>query len=314
MLEAFARWLTLRGTVSVTNKSHLKVLRMILRQCQPLTPTTFERLLTSLLENGRTPSTINQYVSTVRLWAKFNNLDEKLQTFKMMKVREQTQKGTLSDDEIEKFLNLPCPSGQVPEIWHKDKMFFSILSIGSRPAEIAHITKGDVTDSTIFLRHTKTHKPRMIPIPNFVREEFLDYVNKCSTNELFLTSKGRMYSYSQWNHTFKKRMSMLGIHRPNLSLYSLRTSCATSLLKQDVSPFKVAKLLGNSVEIIERNYSHLVIEDLQKAIERLPIVSRHIRLTPQELGQQIETLLKLYDVTYSVKMTKHELQVKARTV
>lgn len=66
------------------------------------------------------------------------------------------------------------------------------------------------------------------------------------------------------------------------------------------------------MEIIEKNYSHLVISDLEVAIQRLPIVSRHITPSPQELREQIESILKSYDISYTVKLTRQELQVKAQ--
>lgn len=311
MEEAFARWLLLRGTVSVTNESHLKVLRVILRECKPLTYQTFERLMTSLLELGRSPTTINHYVGTMRLYARFQNLDKKLQNFKFMHVTQGLVKGTLSDEEIEAFLALPVQNMKYADLYYKDTLFFSILATtGCRPNELAHVRKQDVTDSLIYLSHTKTKRPRSIPISPTIKDILLDYVAKCQTEYLFVTTKGKMYSYATWQHSFNSRLERLGINRPNITLYSLRHSCATSLLRQDVSPFKIAKLLGNSVEIIERNYSHLVTKDLEVAILRLPIISRHIKPTPQELREQIETLLKLYNgVSYSVKMTKHELQV-----
>ena len=311
MEKAFARWLLLRGTVSVTNKNHLKILGIILRGCKPLTYDTFERFITGLLESGRKPATINSYICTMHCYAQFANLDDRLKKFKVMRVRDQVSKGTLSDKELEDFLSLPCPAGQDSNIWEKDRIFFSILAVGSRPNEIAHIMKADVTDSTIMLRHTKVHKPRMIPIPPFIQEELMAHINKCPTDNLFMTSKGRMYSYSKWQHSFKQRMKMLGIARPNISLYSLRTTCITNLLKKDVSVAKIGRLCGTSYEMIEKNYSSLVISDLEAAIKRLPIVSKHLKITPQEVGQQVELILKLYDISYTVKLTKHELQVKA---
>lgn len=314
MFEDFARWLLLRGSVSVTNQSHIKILRVILRECNPLTYDTFERLMTSLLERGRSNTTINHYVGTMRLYARFADLDERLKTFSFMRVKPCPIKGTLSDAEIEDFLALPPPNKKYACLYAKDTLFFSILAMtGCRPAELANVRKEDVTDSVIKLNHTKTGRPRIIPIPPPVKDFLKCYISKCVTDYLFMTTRGKMYSYATWQHSFNDRIKRLGINRPNITLYSLRHSCATSLLKQDVSPFKIAKLLGNSVEIIEKNYSHLVISDLEVAITRLPIVSRHITPSPQELREQIESILKSYNgVSYTVKLTKQELQVKVR--
>lgn len=314
MEKEFARWLLLRGTATVTNNSHIKILRVIKRECKPITYTTFEHFMTSLLERGRSNTTINHYVGTMRLYARFADLEESLKTFKFMRVKQGRIKGTLSDQEIEDFLALPPPNKKYECLYMKDTLFFSILAMtGCRPSELAHVKKEDVTNEVIVLNHTKTGRPRIIPIPPPIKNFLKCYISKCVTEYLFMTSRGKMYSYATWQHSFDSRIKRLNINRPNITLYSLRHSCATSLLKQDVSPFKIAKLLGNSVEIIERNYSHLVVSDLEVAITRLPIVSRHITPSPQELREQIESILKLYNgVSYTVKITKQELQVKAQ--
>jgi site-specific recombinase XerD len=46
----------------------------------------------------------------------------------------------------------------------------------------------------------------------------------------------------------------------------LRHSCATLLLQNGVSTWRVARLLGTSEQVIQRTYGHHCIEDLREAV------------------------------------------------
>jgi integrase len=60
----------------------------------------------------------------------------------------------------------------------------------------------------------------------------------------------------------------------SLTSHSLRHTFASWLIQRDVSPLKVAELLGDTAEITMRTYAHLSPRDLTKAIAIIDDVAR----------------------------------------
>jgi integrase len=74
----------------------------------------------------------------------------------------------------------------------------------------------------------------------------------------------------------------------------LRHSCATLLLQNGVSTWRVARLLGTSEQVIQRTYGHHCIEDLREAVgvwstaKNPPETREQARQTPSKLTKNAE--------------------------
>lgn len=80
-------------------------------------------------------------------------------------------------------------------------------------------------------------------------------------------------SRSGWRWFTKSAFELGGIRygrqKDALTAHSLRHTFASWLTMADVHPLKIAKLMGDTVEMVMRTYAHLVAEDLDEAIRRL---------------------------------------------
>lgn len=88
-----------------------------------------------------------------------------------------------------------------------------------------------------------------------------------------LRGKDEPLSRSAWRWWTKEAYERGGIQygrkKDALTAHSLRHTFASWLTMADVHPLKIAKLMGDTVEMVMRTYSHLVKENLEEAIRRL---------------------------------------------
>ncbi len=61
----------------------------------------------------------------------------------------------------------------------------------------------------------------------------------------------------------------VSIHAPARGATTLRHTFASWLAQKDIQLLKIAKLMGDTVAIVESTYAHLLPTDLRGAVERL---------------------------------------------
>ena len=137
------------------------------------------------------------------------------------------------------------------------------LKIQNREGEHAWRTKTDNSQRTVPLH------PRLARwIRAHIKQEFAGEVY------LFrLAGKDEPISRSAWRWWTKDAFEAGGIRygrkKDALVFHSLRHSFASWLTMKDVHPLKISKLMGDTVEMVIRTYSHLLDENLEEAIRRL---------------------------------------------
>lgn len=202
-------------------------------------------------------------------------------------------KATMSDEEIEAFINLPNPtfksvhkSGKVMikqydhRAWYIFTVFWSICAYtGMRMGEVAHLTVNtvDFGRNVFIVEDSKTNTPRFVPIAPNIRNMVQDYINSIHTKYLFPSRRGGgdgCIDGTDWVYNFNKRIKILGIKRTNLTPYSLRHSMCTRLLEEDVSFPKVMKIMGHKDPKTTLQYEHLTTKDIQRAVSSLPVIRR----------------------------------------
>jgi len=221
-----------------------------------------------------------------------------------------TDKGTMSDGEIERFLSLEAPYHISNRDWEKQTLFFSLLAYtGCRPGEIASLRTSQIYDNQLILTNTKTKRPRNVPIPHPVLEKLNEYLINLETDYLFITTKGKIYSDHFWIPAFRRRLERAGVHRTNVTCYSFRHSMATSLLKQDIAISKISKLLGNTPEQIYKSYDHLVVTDVEKALNKHPLIKKYRTPRSSEILEELENLLKGYNLRFTISKKDGEIDL-----
>lgn len=264
----------------------------VLLRLQPvLSPPLLLDTFSHLKANGCKNAYLNTLLDVARVYCDFlkhsgQEIDKGIYSIKKLK-EEAVLRATMSDSEIEAFLNLPPKRNGEKEIANHKKwtLFFKCLAFsGARPQEIAKLTV-DLVDfgRNIFIvpeENSKTHSERYIPIAPNIREELEVYVKTCK-KYLFTSRNGGnsrfgigIFSNVQWGYQFHDRCKRLGIKRRGLCPYSLRHSLITRLLEEDVNIFKVQKIVGHRRLDTTAAYTHMTTKDIQQAITKHPLIRK----------------------------------------
>lgn len=320
---------------------HLKNLERIQAYCPNLTKDEVEAYFTKLREQGCKNTYLNSMLHTARMYAHFKGTEELL-TIKYRK-REIFQKATLSDDEIETFLNLEFPRSTKPyydrrtnayhepflyKRWRVWNVFFSIMAFaGMRPGEVAALRVGDIDfgRQVFVIRDSKTNTPGVAPIAPNIIDLIKKHLEGLEGEYLFPSFEGgkawkgkgmdggeAILNSNAWHDHFHKRLKILGIKRTNLTAYSFRHSYATRLLESNVSLFHVKKLLRHNDLRSTLVYEHLTTKDLIDAVQKLPLVRRGTH--PKMILQAIIELIKSFkiedDTRFNYRIEENETSVR----
>lgn len=283
-----------------TSRLHVALIDRILRNVHTLTYDNVTDYFYRLQLDGVTGVHINHQRDSIRVYTQYlieKNLPHDPRIFEIKKAKEvQTEKATLSDQEIEAFLNLPgvvmqrhrtgvMMKRKIGKIYDLYTLFFSILAYsGMRPTEVSHLRTDDIDfgRNVFILRDTKTNDSRYVPIAQNLIPLLEQRIKEVPENTyLFPSSRGgnnngvgQVFDSVDWHHNFNTRIKRLQIKRRNLSVYSLRHSFITRLLDEDINIFKVQKIVGHKRIETTSRYTHLTTKDINLAIQKDPLFTR----------------------------------------
>lgn len=305
-LDTFTLYLVREGLASTTIEKDIKILKRLM-QLEVLVGDKIEGFLFVQLQKGSNPSYLNTIILAARRWGRFLN-DPTFQNIKLFKIKE-TNKSTLSDDEIEAFLKLPKPKQSKKDRYEMWNLFFKICAYsGMRMGEVANLTVRslDFGRSVFILDRTKT-TPRLVPIAPSLTGDLVAYIKRLDGDHLFLIDEKTLYK-DQWNGHFQMRIKRMGIKRSNLSTYSLRHSFITRLLSEDVNIFKVQRIVGHKNLETTNHYTHLVTKDLSIALSKDPLGRKALSYNERFKQFREEVRILLNNLTISFEEEKQMLQ------
>lgn len=280
MLTAFEESLFKKGYREGSVKQIMSRLRFLLNH-SPFEYEALDAFLLSKYRAGTTGATLCKYVDVIRSFGAFQGLKwvEKISYYKV----EETDRGVLSDEEIEFILALPCPKGFRKEVWQKWTFWLKILAFsGMRAGEVSGLTvdQVDFGSNNFILSHTKTI-PRRVPIAHNIQADIKQWVQHCETY-LFPSKHPSGHIWRQaWNKHFLIRKQFAGIKRKNVTIHSFRHSFITNLLEENVSLSAVQAVVGHKSLETTQKYIHLTNKTAQAAVARHRIVRRSSN--PEEL-------------------------------
>lgn len=283
-LEGYKLWLALLGRKASGIRRHFFNTRNILRHCPEFTKAQVDAYFLSLKEKGRSNTYLHSLINSTRVYSQY--LKEKNQPYDAENLvypfprREASLKGTLIDEEIEKLIEYPVVSNDCKADTKMWNLFFACLAYtGMRPGELATMKINQVVwgQSIFVLETTKTGIPRYVPIPPPIAGPLKCHTEGKKDEDLVFTRRsGKPFVSGDWFYQFDKRARRLGFKRKHVTVYSLRHSVITRLLEEDVNLFKVQKLVGHRDLKSTAVYVHLTTKDLQKTIQKLPILRNKI--------------------------------------
>ena len=142
------------------------------------------------------------------------------------------------------------------------------IGTGMRRGEIAGLqwTDVDFAQNFIFVRRSgpeayspKSGKNRVIPMCRFVREALQNQPRSVDTNQVFKTVHA---------DGFKAAVKRAGLYTENEALkvtfHTLRNTFASYLAIKAIDLYRIAKLLGDTLGVVEKRYAHLQPKHLQE--------------------------------------------------
>jgi integrase len=174
--------------------------------------------------------------------------------------RENNQRDRfLSQEEIEALLKACSP--------HLLSIVEVALHTGMRKGEILSLTWEQIRGGLIYLRETKSKRPRQIPIEERVGEIFkeLQAKNRWKSSYVFLGLDGK--PLGDVKKAFLGACRRAGIE--NFKFHDLRHTFASHLIMKGASIKAVQKLLGHAESRTTDRYSHLAPDHLKDAVNLL---------------------------------------------
>jgi integrase/recombinase XerD len=174
--------------------------------------------------------------------------------------RERRLPSVLTQEEIKKMMEI-CSN-------KKSKLMISLMyACGLRVSELINLKINDLKfDENIgFVRQAKGRKDRIFNVPEFLKEELKEQVEKqkeLSNETLFSGPKGELTARNLQkivSNLAKKAEIEKEVHP-----HTLRHSFATHLLEQGVDIRKIQELLGHSDLSTTQIYTHISVEELKK--------------------------------------------------
>lgn len=310
-MDQFEHWLKRNSLKPATIKKHKKLLKLLKNGCGKITFENVERFVVAKRETCK-PQTVNEYIATARVYGKFIK-DKKLQKIKFYK-REPFTRELMPSKIVDSFLRA-CDDPQC--IWCC--FWWLVACTGARPNEVAFLELRDISlgGDVIKFRNTKTNSDRMIPIPPQVKPMLTRIIDNLDGEKLFVTNRGKVFSYTSWSKNFKARLKKAGIKDRGYSAYSLRYNYITTMLSQEnVNVFQVQRLVGHSRLETTQHYYQLVMEDLRRIIKKHPLARPNV--TAEEvidLVQETIYALKLSDYTgikQNISRNENEIIIKIK--
>ena len=229
------------------------------RPLRSISPRLIERYRTSLLQNGRKPTSVN--IEYRHLKAAFSKAKDwgyiKENPFTRLKPLKEPQSPprSLSQEEVKQVLSYL--KGKDPNFY--DLVLFT-LETGARRIEVLNLKWEDIDlqENTVLL-HGKGNKTREVPLTSRLRALLERRGPKRSGNVFPYTHPDTI------THKWVKIMRILGL---KYRFHDLRHTTASWLVMNGVPLRGVQELLGHSDIRITQIYAHLKKDYLREALER----------------------------------------------
>lgn len=233
----------------------------------------FKDFLRQKREDGCAPTSRNHYLFTFRSFCDYLS-DEKLleenpvKNLKPVKTRKK-EREYLTREQVETL---------VQETDH-DIISTAVLVAyytGLRPSELLGLKLEDVDleRGVIRVRGGKGNKNRKVPISGKLKEIIGNYLEnvrpEVKTDNFIATAQSGGMSHHYFNQKLKQAARSAGWDfAEKVTPHVLRHSCASRLVKKNISLEKIRKLLGHSSIDVTSVYCHTRTEELSEAVDEL---------------------------------------------
>ncbi len=165
-------------------------------------------------------------------------------------------------------------------------IFYTLFFSGIRCGELQALTPADyngkdLTIKTTYNRYTldgtpykitptKNYKPHKVPLPAHacaILDSWLEYKKKNGIANNFIFGSEHPISKNPIQYALDKYTKLANLSK--IRIHDFRHSYVSMLLSNGTNFAVIAKLIGDTIEQVVKTYSHLINDDLVKAIENL---------------------------------------------
>jgi integrase/recombinase XerD len=260
-LEAFIEYITVIKALSQKSiAAYRSDLLFFEEQLQkPLISLDTAKLL-EILSQYENKRTLNRKLSAVNAFFDFcykSHFSDEKRKLKSSKIPKLLPK-FLSYEEIQKGLELIDRSSWIGKRDYALILF--LYASGARISEALSLTRDDIEDEWLYIRHAKGEKERVVPLAQPAIEALDDYLREISFENgyLWYNYKGGVLSRIS---AYKITQKYLGV-----SPHVLRHSYATSLIRGGADLRVVQELLGHASLLTTQVYTHIQREDLKDTV------------------------------------------------
>lgn len=301
-IQQFAIWLRRSTRTEHTVRTALNAFRRVTTAVPSLTVAALQDYFYTEYRAGRKGAYLNKYVDVMRLYGKFQNTTIYKELVNLPEADPLKQ--TLTDQQIEDFLAVPCPVARNPLIHERWTNFWRVaFYTACRLKEAAQLEPRDFIYgemNAIYFREeiVKTRRARAVPIAPAILAYIEPFVARCSQRYVFGTKKDKPVGDKMWNEEWWFRLNEIGVTpRPGLTPNSSRHSGATRwLLKSKIDLKSVQALMGHANITTTARYLHPDLASLTDEIKKDTLNRRAISATEslQIFLSKVQELQDLY--------------------
>jgi len=190
-------------------------------------------------------------------------LTNPLRGLEVKTLSDRSPRQVLEEEEVARFLD---GIGEDSLLGLRDRCLMEVLySSGLRPSEAGglKIQDVDLEARLLVVNRQKVGKLQLVPV-TLAAAGWLAKQIEGRPGEEFVFGGPRPFGAAGMNTRFKKWARAAGVYRQGVSLYSLRHSCATHLLRRGADLRYVQALLGHSSVETTVVYTHESVEEIRK--------------------------------------------------
>lgn len=263
--EEFIQSRRISGCTEATIHSYRNLMHCVgMDMNQPIDEVDWNQIILSIRSRDVSPSTINTYLRTVKVFMKWLGITDNLPILKKV----ETHKELYTDDELKRMIEKPKRNCTYNE-YRNWCIILLVLDTGMRAASVRNILVRDIDldNNTVFLRHTKTHKIQILPFSNTTRNAIKSLLKVTESaignsldNYLFPTVYGEQLTENGLWQAISDYNTSRGISKTSTHL--LRHCFARSWITNGNDAFSLQQMLGHSDLTMTKHYCQLFSADL----------------------------------------------------
>ena len=221
----------------------------------------------TLKEEGLAPATINRRMSAVGVAMRECARRDECARPDMPHFTETNKRERyMADDEERAVMEWLDRKVASEKFFGDDSWYFVralsivLLDTGMRFSEVFKATQ---RSAALMLHDTKNGKPRSVPLTSRASAAWYGIVNGPHYARLAADPNAWAWVDHRW------KQAVAGGGCPDITLHTLRHTCASRLIQRGVDLFTVSKWLGHSSVKVTERYAHLAPESLSNALSAL---------------------------------------------